>query len=493
MNFQLPTFTTYCVFSAALLVNEIASYVGYRFTLLGNGLFALIIVGTVVLAWKRLEWGLAVVLAELFIGGKGYLYSVDFGGPTVSIRIALFCTIAFVWLLRYRARTGWHTLPPMLRWSIIGLGAFVLWGVFHGIIARHGIQNVYFDANAYLFFLLLAVLLAPTIDRSRFGTLVIAILAAVATVLGIKSLASLGMFAHFNVAGLAEYYRWIRNTGVGEIAYISGSSYRVFFQSQIYGMFALLVFAPFVLPKRGTTLRGKRWLFIPMTLGLSAVLVSLSRSFWVGGALAVVAGTILGFIRYRWNLKQFIGVIIVGACLFGVAYTLMSWSLNFPYPYSFSRGGTANRLITERFQHFGGEAAASSRLQMLSPLADAILKSPVFGSGFATMVTYQSNDPRQLQSPTKGIYTTDAFELGYLDIALKIGVLGVGVYLLVLWTVIRGLWKAGSDMAFGVLIAVVALMGAHLTTPYLNHPLGIGLLLIAILIAFVPTSDQQRT
>ena len=493
MNFKLPTFKTYCILSAALLVNEVASYVGYRYTQLGNVLFALITIATVVLAWKRLEWGLAVVLAELFIGGKGYLYSVHLDGLTLSIRIALFCAIAVVWLLRYRAKTNWRAIPSMLQWSTLGLGAFIIWGILHGIIAHHGLQAVYFDANAYLFFLLLVVLLAPSIDWKRFGTTIIVIIAATATVLGLKSLVSLGMFAHFNVAGLAQYYRWIRNTGVGEIAYISGSSYRVFFQSQIYGMFALFILAPFVLPKQGISLRRKLWLFIPMTFGLSAVLISLSRSFWVGGALAVVAGVILGFIKYRWNVRQSVGIIGVSVLLFVVAYTLMSWSLNFPYPYNFSRGSNANKLIKERFTHFGGEAAASSRLQLLGPLTDAILKNPIFGSGFATTVTYQSNDPRQLQSPSKGMFTTDAFELGYLDIALKIGVLGLGAYLAVLWIILRRLWNVRTDTAFGALIAVVALMGVHLTTPYLNHPLGIGLLLIAFVVAFAPTPEPWRT
>lgn len=486
MNFQLPPLKTYCMMTVILLLNEIASYFGYLTKPLGIAFFVAIVVATLVLSWKRLEWGLAVVLTELCIGGKGYLYSVNLADFTISIRIALFCSIVLVWLLRYRARTNLRVLPKILRWSALGFAAFILWGVIHGILAHHGLQAVYFDANAYLFFLLLVVLLTPSIDWKHFGTVVIAIVAASATLLGIKSLMSLGLFAHFNVSGLTEYYRWIRNTGVGEIAYISGASYRVFFQSQIYGLFALLLLVPFVVPKKDASVRKNFWLLIPMTFGLTAVMVSLSRSFWLGGGIAVIAGIVLGFIRYRWNVRQFLGIIGIGIGMFGIAYTLMSWSLHFPYPFSFSRGGAANNLIKERFSHFGGEAAASSRLQMLGPLTDAIKLNPLFGSGFATSVTYQSNDPRQVQSESKGVYTTDAFELGYLDITLKIGMFGLCAYLLLLALILWKLWKARTDTAFGALIAVIALMGVHLTTPYLNHPLGIGLLLIAIVIAFLP-------
>lgn len=492
MSFTLPSIRTYLLLTAALLMNEAASYAGYVMPHLGSALFIGIIIAALILSWRRLEWGLAVVLAELFVGGKGYLYQADIslhalhvGTMTISIRIALFCILFAVWLIRYRARTSLMALPRTIRWSLGALGIATLWGVVHGILAHHGLQAVFLDANAYLFFLLLIILMTPDVDWRRFGPTVLGLIAAAATVLGLKSVLSLGMFAHLSISGLAEYYRWIRNTGVGEIAYISGNSYRVFFQSQIYGLFALCILAPFVLPHSIATGRRPWWMLAPMTFGLIAVLVSLSRSFWLGGAIALALGAVVGWIRYRWSLKQISGIVAVAVALFFVAYTATSWALNFPYPYAFSsHNSSTSSLIKQRFEHFGGEAAASSRLQMVQPLLTAIKRNPLFGSGYATMITYQSNDPRQVQSASHGIYTTDAFELGYLDMTVKVGILGLLCYLALLGALVVGLWRLRTPLAFGMLLAVIAVAGVHLTTPYLNHPLGIGLLLIALVVAF---------
>lgn len=476
-----PRFRIVALFTLLLLLNEIVSYVGYSIRPIGLVVFVLLLLLTLVLSLRRLEYGLIIVCTELFIGGKGYLYSADLGSLTLSIRLGLFVILMTVWALRYRLKVQFPT--SMNAWTIRLLSIFscvVLWGIVNGVIRGHGLSNVFFDANAYFFFALLVVLVRPQLDRAFLLRMLLASLAAVAVVLGVKSLFSLGIFAHWNIDHLATYYRWIRNTGVGEIAYINGSSYRVFFQSQVYGMLAFITLAVFTVPNSPTA-RTHRWLLLPMVFGMAAVLVSLSRSFWLGGALALCIGLSLGGFRLRWNIRQWLQVLTSLAALGMISFTLMSWSLNFPRPFPPSRGTTTASIIGERFSHFGGEAAASSRLQMLGPLTEAILDRPLFGSGFAQTVTYQSNDPRQTSLPSKGLYTTDAFEWGYLDIALKIGILGLAAYLALISTVLRTLWRSGNIMALGFFTGITALLGVHLTTPYLNHPLGIGFLLITLM------------
>ncbi len=490
MPFALPRFKTFLTASLLLVLNEVLSYLGFLTPGLNTIVFMLIVVLTALLTWQNLESGLLLLLAELFMGGKGYLYSLTIGGNRIAIRIALFTVVMLVWLVRRRYRRGsWTNISRNVRRWILVLGLAVAWGILFGLIRGHGLTAVYFDANAFLFFGLLLPLTSPSIDWQRFGPRLLALLAAAATVLGLKSVVSLGLFAHFTAAKLVSYYRWIRISGIGEVAYINGNAYRVFFQSQIYGLFGLAVLAPLVRLSR-QSLRQQWWLLIPLTFGLTAVLVSLSRSFWVGGAVAALVALVAGFRLFRWRLKQLVQIAGLSVVVLALAYTLTSWALNFPYPFPPPQGSQTARVIGERFAAIGGEAAASSRLQLLGPLTTAVLRNPVFGSGFGQTVTYQSHDPRQLQSKNNGWFTTYAFEWGYLDIALKVGAIGLFAYALVLFLAMTELWRQQSRLAFGWLIGLTALIAVHVTTPYLNHPLGIGFLLLAIALARLPLREK---
>lgn len=475
-----PSLRSYLVATTVFLAAEALSFLGFLDPMIGSISFGLIIGLTAWLTWKNLEYGLIVILAELLVGGKGYLFSQVFGSGKISIRIALFTVVIVIWLLRHRGNGNPLTrIPLVFRKWLIFLGVVLVWGVAFGLINQRGIGTVYFDANAFLFFLLAPVVFSPTVNLVRLRDFLLLVVAAATTVLGVKSLLSLGLFAHVDPGQLNSFYRWIRVTGVGEIAYINGNAYRVFFQSQIWGMFGAFLIAALLLPGRDR-IQMPKWLFIPLVLGSTAVLISLSRSFWAGGLVALLTGIVLGFAHFRWNLKQFLLIGAVSLGIIGLSYTLTSWALNFPYPFPPSRGSQAAKLIGQRFETIGGEAAVSSRLNELEPLREGILRNPAIGSGFGTQLTYTSNDPRQLQSPNHGVYTTYAFEWGYLDLILKIGLIGLVMYLGLLWAIGRQLWLNQTRFGFGLLLALISLAVVHITTPYLNHPLGIGLLVLAI-------------
>lgn len=476
MQRDLPTVRTFMALTTLLLVNEVLSYAAYTHREFGAAVFIVLVFASLVIAMRRLEYGLVMLFLELFVGGKGYLYSIHIGAFALSIRVALFIVVMLVWLFRYRHKFDWSRLPRPIGTLLPLLALFLAWGVLYGLWSGHGALNVYYDSNAYLFLGLIVVLLAPTIDWNRLKPLLLGVLAAAATVLGIKSLLTLGLFTHLGFSGLVDFYRWIRNTGIGEIAPIGHTSFRVFFQSQIYGVLAFFTLAPF-LAARNSSVRRPWWLLVPLTLGLTAVIISLSRSFWLGGIIALLVGLDIACMRYRWSVVHAIRVATFVILLLGTSYALTSWAVNFPYPFATD---ASKSLLLQRLSNFKEEPAASSRLQMFRPLVTAIAKKPILGSGFAKTVTYRSSDPRQTSSKRGGLYTTDAFELGYLDIALKIGLAGLLTYLLLLGHALKGLYALATPLAFGMFIGLVALVVINGTTPYLNHPLGIGFLLLAL-------------
>lgn len=450
----------------------------------------LLILLTFIMTWRKLEHGILIVLAELFVGGKGYLYSLTLGHARLSIRIVLFVTVMLVWLLRRSYRQGsWPGIVLAVRKWILLIGLAVGWGVVAGLMAGHGWAAVFFDANAYLYFAFIFVLASPSLNWRQLGPRLIALIAAAATVLGLKSLVSLTLFVKLQIAGLTTFYRWIRETGVGEVAPIFGGTYRVFFQSQVYGLLGLSVIVPWLFPPNRVA-KSTAWLFIPITLGLAAVLVSLSRSFWLGGGVGLLAALIIGIVRYRWRLPELAKVAVVSLGVFAMAYTLTSWALNFPYPFPLPGRPTGTNILNQRIATIGGEAAAKSRAELFRALLPVIKRRPWFGYGFGKTVTYQSSDPRQLQSASGGVYTTYAFELGYFDMAIKFGFIGLISLMGFLVVLAARLWRKEGALAFGFLVGTITLSVIHLTTPYINHPLGIGFLLLAATLGLVQTLEK---
>lgn len=481
MNLTLPPPRLVWILVGVYLVNELLSFVGYSQAAVGRGAFVALTIAAAVLTWRSLDHGLLLLFAELFVGGKGYLYSFDTGGLTISIRHALFAVVALLWLLRYVRRGDWRLpWPPVLKRWLLALAVVIALGVVIGWWRGYSLRDVFFDANAFLFYLLVMVIASPRLNWRQFISKLLAVVAAAAVVLGLKSLLTLGLFVHWRISGLETFYQWIRDTGVGEIAPIFGGTYRVFFQSQVYGLLALSLLVPWLLPRLRPDGRWPRWLLVPVTLALTAVMISLSRSFWLGGSIAVVAAAAVGWWRYRWSARTWARIAGVSFAIFFVAYTLNSWALNFPYPYALPGLPGRGDAIRERLTTIGGEAAVSSRQAQFKALLPAIKERPLFGSGFGTTLTYQSRDPRQTQSANRGIYTTYAFELAYLDFALKVGLVGLLIYLGLLLTILKHLTREFNPLTFGLAVGLVALMSVHLTTPYLNHPLGIGFVLLAL-------------
>jgi len=112
-----------------------------------------------------------------------------------------------------------------------------------------------------------------------------------------------------------------------------------------------------------------------------------------------------------------------------------------------------------------------------------IKKAPLLGFGYGKTITYKSSDPRVLQNNPDGQYSTYAFEWGYLSLWLKFGILGLLTYLTLFLTAIyRGLlkWRQGNNLAGVLSLGLLVLLVVNFFTPYLDHPLGIGYLLLTI-------------
>lgn len=470
---------------AVLALNELASYFVSLNDLAGTVAFVAITLCFTAVALLSTDAALLIVVAELVVGGKGYLYHLPLGGFDLSIRLALFVILLLIWFMkrRYKKRSFFTSVSPYSAY-LVALAILVTVGIMTALLRGRDLLTIFFDANAYLYFLLAPVIFTSLERREQRKRLYNLFFAGV-SIIGLKSLIMLGLFTHDTVSGLLPIYRWIRDSGVGEVAHIFGRFYRVFFQSQIFGLAGFLIAFGILtmrFVRRAHDDRGG--LAVIAIAGIVAMLISLSRSFWVGSVVALLA-LALWLLRTRTPqlaLGQTVGS-LVGLC--AVAGLLISWALYFPYPFPINQGARGgDALVRERFSR--NQPAVSSRTALLAPLLKHVGDHPVLGTGFATPITYRSSDPRVARSGRPATYTTTAFEWGWLDIAVKLGLTGVLVYLMLLRRLVLDCLERLTDpnpehaaVSLGLLLALIGLAATHIFSPYLNHPLGIGIVLLS--------------
>ncbi|MBI4812125.1 O-antigen ligase family protein [Candidatus Falkowbacteria bacterium] len=550
INFFGKTFRTVFLF---IVLFELLSFLGYFYPMVNKAGFFIITAAVLALSLYKLEYGIYIALAELFVGSKGYLFYFEQGGLAISIRVALWLIVMSVWLgakLRKKIaeKRGRITQKdaeeknflriPYFSYFFI-LFIFIGWGLINGILRGNDLGNVFFDFNNWLYFALIFpiynVIASPPADeagskatkQSRLGgdiselnppcplppaaglkgvlMDIFQIFTAAILWLCVKTFFLLFVFSH-NIQSITyELYRWTRVSGIGEVTQVADGFSRIFFQSHIFvlvGFFVFLVLLtiqkdvahrphPISLPASlagGLTKeRGDFTLFSVVCFLLSVIIITFSRSFWA----ALIAGLLIyclffAFYKIGWR-KFFIakGVILVS---FVLAIGIIFGVIKFPYPKPTAVFST--EFLSERATAIYGEAGASSRWALLPKLWAQIKKTPVLGQGFGATVTYKTSDPRVLESSPTGEYTTYAFEWGWLDIWLKLGVFGLLAYFILAGKIIYdGLIKNSKlkiqndnkkfKIILGFTIGLLVIFVVNIFSPYLNHPLGIGYLILA--------------
>lgn len=433
---------------------EIVSLAGHFFPELNTAGFLAIAIAALILCMKRLEYGLYFVLAELILGGKGYLCSFDLQGVEISLRMALFVIVMAVWLSKLKIKDFKSKIRFLRWWGVLGIA--IVWGLAIGLLRGNSFDDLFLDANGY-FYIALILPFLWTVKVQDFWKNLGVVFFAATTWIAFETLFLVYLWTHglsnYVAANLRPVYEWIRNTGVGEITWLEGNFARVFFQSHIYNVAAF-----FILLARSKKLSS----YTLLTINTAVILTALSRSFWAGVIVGLVVLIIL--IRQR---KQVCKRFIIAAM---AAVLLLFIIARFPLP----RPSDMDLSFLQDRSNITTDTAAS-RWNLLPVLTNAALEHPVVGSGFGRTVTYISNDPRIREVNISGEYTTYAFEWGWIDIWLKTGLLGLIAFIGLLTSLAYQLYKAGKLSDLAVLTSLTVI---HFFTPYLNHPLGIGVLIL---------------
>jgi O-antigen ligase len=470
---------------------ELWSFIVFSFSTLTLPVFiffGLIFLG---LSWYRPQYGLLIILAELIIGSMGHLFFLDLGSLTLSIRTLFWLLLLLIFIVKLlgqviRNRQKSVYLQNILSFKALKyfllLAVFILISLLNAYFKGQSLGQIFSDFNAWLFFLLIFPVVAvfDFKDKAFCASAKIVLTAAVLW-LSLKTLLFLFVFTH-DLSFAPEIYSWLRRTLVGEMTPTLSGFPRVFLQSQIFSAMAYLIF--FWLGQVNFKIkeifkRQNIYFLILAALFLSAVIISFSRSFWLAFLLSAgVSGILLWCAAgFKKALNAVLWLMISGALSFLLIYLVVA------FPYFNFKGASLNAGLVDRVSAGSGEAALASRWSLLPVLWSEIKREPFLGQGFGATVTYFSRDPRVLENNPTGEYTTAAFEWGYLDIWLKLGLFGLLAYFFLLWQIavasLRRGFKEHNHLFLGIFAALLFLAVVNAFTPYLNHPLGIGFLLLA--------------
>jgi len=485
-----------------LILAEILSFVTYIYPILGPWIFGLVSVAIIIASVYKLEYGLMALFAELIIGSLGKMLVLELNGVDITIRMLIWLVVLCVWLARVIKDRRITFLKSNLFKAYALFGIIIIWGAIFGIFRGNGLGAIFSDINNYLFFLLIfpifGVLRSKKILRRLFE-----VIGASLVWLSVKTIVLFYIFSHEFFIAQDYLYAWSRQTRLAEITNIDPTilTSRIFMQSHIWLMFAIFLFFGLLVhictqsnkkrddipfdDKNQNRIKPYRAGFIILSIVLftTAIITSFSRSFWLAGILTFGVMIIAMFFVLKKELTKIFKFSFISIVIFvlSVGFTLLV--ANFPIP----PGEMSASFLKDRAAKFSEEAAVSSRYAQIRPLFKGIAKHPILGSGFGTSITYESQDPRVLKNNPDGKYTTTAFELGWLEIWLKIGLIGVLAYLFIIFKIFQlGIKRINyfSDNTiakyyiFGGLLGLVVILLTHGISPYLNHPLGIGVVML---------------
>lgn len=544
----LRSYTLYIILIGLLLFG--LSYLGYIFPWLNLILFFVICFFTILATIRNFEDGLFILFFELFLGSKGYLFSFHIGDFVISLRLAIFIIIFLIWIIRK------ITSDPEIRFlkspfllSFLIFVATLLMGVILGIVNKNKLSIIFFDMNAYLYWGVLII----TFDAFRkskhieqllrifIGTAIAVSLftligffdflffhqdakpdlaKAISTELSIdqgdeidpdkisqsttakKELTESSFIRTTPTRSIPLIYRWLQDTGLGEVSYISGKFFRVFFISHIFPMLGFLfIWTRLMISYPSQKQQHKLWFAIGI-LFICVIIISLSRSIWLG----TLGGLLYSLLHIPIKRTLKIGAATI------TLFIIIGVSVKITSPHTFQTWNERALSIVQPT----GDKASTNRINLLQPLYSKIQQSPVLGNGFGTTIEYQSITPEKT-----GMLRVYLVEWAYLDIVLKLGLVGLAAYMWFLTEIIRQgyllmsrklhkpkeggnviheihlleynkLKKSRYLVVLSLIIGMISILITNITTPYLNHPLGIGFLIVVAVSISVFNDEHIR-
>lgn len=460
----------------SLITLDSIFFFAHEFPIVNIITFSLLAIFIIYLISRDVKWIIYLSFLELFVGSQGRLISMNILGFSLSLRIFIFI-IAFIAGLIYLLKNKkFDFRKSKYFWFYVAYIIILIFGIVIALINKTKPSNIFFDINNFLFFLILPIYY-QIIKYKKVLTNLFYIFISAILFFSLKTIIVFYLFSqHFSCLDFTTLYKWLRDTRVGEITKMNEHFYRIFFQSQIYLMISFII-SSVILFLQKLERKDEIFFYIFSIINLTAVIISFSRSYWLGIMSAIIIlfflcifSTREKFLNIVKNYLKLFGVLILSILFIFILLKIPNTHINFA------------DMLSGRVSE--SDASSNSRMELLNPMLRDIKNSPIIGYGFAHEITYFSKDPRNLSNsnPT-GAVTTYSFEWGWLSFWLKIGIFGLLFYIILSLKIIRDsvkLISSNNVLFISLLLCFISVLVVHIFSPYLDHPLGLGFIILLI-------------
>ena len=458
---------------AVLVVVLVAMRVAQTGGVAELGLQLLLIAAFAIVALLDLRVAVAIAVLELALGGASGQWTVI--GSYISARIAMdgICLLVALTKLVPAAMTDRAVLGRYaLHATFLGVLMPAVWMPL-GLLNGNAPADVLGDGNGYAF-LAFALVLPALALYGDLGWLRRWLLVSCAAV----AVATLGIALAINalhVSGsIVQAVLFQRLALGGNLSVVPpGLTLRVYLGIGVYLQVGLILAVMGVLQRPR---RALAWALV--ALFVIALAVTYTRGYWFAAAFGVLVLLLLS-IRLRWILAiGFIGTVVFVSSLW-VGYYVLHASYPVAVMIRIVSTFTIGQLPGQPDPGGPGDISNAIRAKQAQVLIPHIAERPILGWGFGTVAP---------DYPLGKIYS---YELGYLDIAYKTGLIGLVLFLsfplrLILdaLRVRRGRLRGPPGLPAreaAVPVAVIAsLLALGATNPYLTAAFGITPLLLMI-------------
>ena len=376
------------------------------------------------LAFVDYRTAIAIVLVEIACLGAGGLWTSLPGGLSGRQALHAIVLVRALAMLLDASRSGRRVQLGRYGWHAVALAIILplVWMPL-GLLNGNGPNDVFGDGNSHLFFAFILVFI--TLIADGFGPwlrrwLLIAC-AANAVVTGLLILVTLT-----NIVPLSSGLGPVVTTDFvmgGAVGYMPNGAYRLYLGSGLYLQVGVALVIWHLLQKPRDP-----WLWGLYALLLVDITATYTRGFWLGTALAAAFVLMLGARSLRRP-----AAIIAGTVVIFLASSGIGAAMGFSVPAyifdrtasSFSIGGQSDPGSEETTRPdddglLADEAGENSnRVKFIQArvLLGHIADAPLIGHGFGAIAE---------DYPYGQIYS---YELAYLDLAYKAGVIGLALFL----------------------------------------------------------------
>lgn len=406
----------------------------------------------------------ALIFIEFVLGGLGHILGLPIRKGLFAVGILFSVYMIF----REKIKIEKKFLIP-----IIVVCIYIAYGSIIGLINGNSFGDIFSDVNSFLGILYILLLIAYVKGRSENINKILNIFVNSAVVVSIITIILFfvsRIYLPNNLEIIVTYNNLNTKLQYGLISglVLSNNYARVYLYNGIFMQLAAAIMFIKLFNKE-RNISG----IVKLALLLIGIYVSNTRGFWLG-TLGVV---VLSFAYYLWRVRRdkltiknvLIAIIplILVAIILPKTIVPVSPDQNLPE----SSGSIKDRI--ESIGDFENDESNKVRAIQLRFLVDKIKEKPVLGWGFGSHI-YEY--PQYMEENGLQSVSSSSFELYYVELVFKTGVIGVLIFfgylvynfiklLLILFK--KGLKQRDEQMLVGWTIGTMSILASSITNPYI--------------------------